>query len=188
MRLLQSLSKLLDRAELVLACTLALMIAVLILLNIVTRSMGQAIYWVDEAAIACMVWMGLLGASISVASRNTIAVTLVPDLAPALRRTLTICVDCCVLIFAAVLLVLVWKWFDPVGLMRSGFDTQAFAGNTFNFIYTERTTTLGIPKYLLWLIMPIFAVCLTVHALNNLAGSVSERDAESVDESEASVI
>ena len=54
-------------------------------------------------------------------------------------------------------------------LARHGFDTGAFSGATFNFIYSEVSTTLGVPKFWLWLIVPIFAFGSSVHALNNLA-------------------
>ena len=51
------------RLELTLAAFLAVSITLLILLNVVTRSMGAALYWVDELAIYAMAWMTFLGAS-----------------------------------------------------------------------------------------------------------------------------
>ena len=189
MKHLNAFSRMLERGELFIACVLAAMITVLILLNIFTRAIGQAIYWVDEAAIASMVWMGLLGASISVALRSTIAVTLIPDVVgPRAREILMIVVDVFVLVFAAILAVLVFNWFDPLALMRAGFEIKVFTGATFNFIYSETTTTLGIPKYLLWLVMPVFSFCLLVHALNNIAGSLSGRDSAEAAGPESSVV
>ena len=41
---------------------LAAVLILLILLNIVTRSAGAAIFWVDELAIYTMIWMALVGA------------------------------------------------------------------------------------------------------------------------------
>lgn len=175
MRLLNSFNRRLGQLELALACGLGLAITLLIMLNIVTRSIGQAVYWVDEAAIAAMVWMGLLGASVALSNRSSIAVTILPDmLSQKPRYVLTLLVDVCVLVFAAIMLVLVWQWFDPVGLARAGFDTRAFAAETFNFIYTETTTTLVVRKFWLWLIMPVFSVCILIHGLTNLVESLQE--------------
>ncbi|MDX1563531.1 MAG: TRAP transporter small permease, partial [Gammaproteobacteria bacterium] len=41
---------------------LAAALVLLILLNIVTRSAGAAIFWVDELAVYTMVWTALIGA------------------------------------------------------------------------------------------------------------------------------
>ena len=49
--------------ELRLATLMAVGVTLLILLNIVTRYFGAALYWVDELAIYAMVWMTFLGAS-----------------------------------------------------------------------------------------------------------------------------
>ncbi len=49
-----------------------------------------------------------------------------------------------------------------------GFDTQAFQGQTFNFIYAENTSTLGIKKFWAWLIVPWFALSLSLHGVANL--------------------
>lgn len=42
------------------------------------------------------------------------------------------------------------------------------AETSFNFLYTEHTQTLEWPTWLVQLILPIFALSLTVHALANL--------------------
>ena len=42
---------------------MAVGVTLLILLNIVARYFGAALYWVDELAIYAMVWMTFLGAS-----------------------------------------------------------------------------------------------------------------------------
>ena len=61
-----------------------------------------------------------------------------------------------------------WLWMDPVGLARAGFDARKFAGETFNFLYTERTQTLNWPTWVVYLTLPIFAVSMTIHGLANL--------------------
>ncbi len=54
------------------------------------------------------------------------------------------------------------------GVRGGGFDARKFAASSFNFIYTERTQTLGWPNWIFYLIMPIFALSLLIHGLANL--------------------
>ena len=148
---------------------LAGVLVLLILLNIVTRAASVALFWVDELAIYTMIWMALIGASAMVRMRTGVAVTIVTDLLPRpLRRVAFRVVDAILLLFAITLLVLCWQWYDPVALFESGFDVDVFAENTFKFIYTEPTSTLGIRKFWVWLAVPLMAFGMTIHALANL--------------------
>jgi len=148
---------------------LAAVLILLILLNIVTRSAGAAIFWVDELAIYTMIWMALIGASVMVRMRSSVAVTLATDLLPPNnRRAVARLVDGLVLMFALTLLVLCWQWYDPLALIRSNFDLDVFARNTFKFIYGEPTNTVGIKKFWIWLAVPLMAVNMSVHAVANL--------------------
>ena len=151
------------------AAALAVAITALVLLNVVTRALSASIFWVDEAAIMSMTWMSFLAASAAVHFGHSISITLLTDMLPeGAAHIAQRAVDGLVLIFAALVLWLCWRWFLPLDLLRAGFDTVAFQGETFNFIYAEPTLTLGIRKFWLWLVMPIFAVGLTLHALANL--------------------
>lgn len=157
------------RAELWLASFLAAAISVLILLNVVTRSLGSALFWVDELAIYAMAWMTFLGASAALHYGHAVAVTILTDSLPPLLRDLTArLVDLIVLIFALFMIWFCWRWYSPLELARHGFDTKQFQGATFNFIYAEPTTTLGVPKYLVWMVMWLFALGATLHSVANL--------------------
>jgi TRAP-type C4-dicarboxylate transport system permease small subunit len=162
--------------ELTLAALLAVAVSALILLNVVTRSLGAAIYWVDELAIYCMVWMAFLAASAALHYGNSVAVTLFRDILPERPKRLLIkFVDLVVLIFALAMLWFCWLWYRPDALIRAGFDIQRFQGATFNFIYSEPTTTLGIPKFWVWLVMWFFSFGAFVHSLHNLFGASGSR-------------
>ncbi len=151
------------------AAGLAVAITLLVLLNVVTRAMSASIFWVDEAAIMSMTWMSFLAASAAVHFGHSVSVTLVTDMLPSgAAQVAQRAVDVLILIFAALMLWLCWRWFLPLDLLRAGFDSMAFQGETFNFIYAEPTLTLGIRKFWLWLIMPLFALGLTLHAVANL--------------------
>ena len=163
---LSRLSARLAQLELAAAALLAVMITLLILLNVVTRTLGLALFWVDELAIYAMVWMTFLGASAGIHYNHTIAITFLTGMLPKhMRRLVTKLVDGVVLLFAVLMLWLCWRWFAPLQLAQHGFDTAAFQASSFNFIYAEPTTTLAIKKYWVWLVMWIFAVGVTIHSL-----------------------
>jgi TRAP-type C4-dicarboxylate transport system permease small subunit len=157
------------RLEKRLLTALAGVLVLLILLNIVTRAAGSALFWIDELAVYAMIWLALVGASVMVRMRTGIAVTMLADILPrALRRALYRVVDAILLLFAVALLVLCWQWYDPVALLESRFDLDVFAESTFKFIYNEPTSTLGIRKFWVWLAVPFMASAMTIHALANL--------------------
>ncbi|AJD49223.1 TRAP dicarboxylate transporter subunit DctQ [Isoalcanivorax pacificus W11-5] len=166
---LQRASYRLARAEQVLAGVFVGLVFLLLILNISTRAFGNALYWVDEAAVTAMVWMAFLAASVSLYARANIAVTLLTDALPAVAaRALAVLVDLVLLAFVLALIWMLWRWFAPMDLYSVGFDTDALAAEFFNFIYQEPTQTLGVAKFWLWLILPVFGIASLIHALSNL--------------------
>lgn len=154
----------------VVAAILAVAITCLVLLNVVTRAMSASIFWVDEAAIMAMTWMTFLAASAAVHFGHSVSVTLFTDMLPSgAAHFAQRAVDVIVLTFAGLMLWFCWRWFLPLDLLQAGLNTTTFQGETFNFIYAEPTLTLGIRKFWLWLIMPLFALGLTLHAIANIA-------------------
>lgn len=157
------------RIELWCAALLAVAVTLLVLLNVVTRTAGHALFWVDELAIYTMAWMAFLGASAALHHRNSVAITLLPDaVSPTAKAVIKKSVDIVVFAFALSLLWFCWRWFMPLELARAGFDVTTFQGQTFNFIYAEPTSTLGVPKYLFWIVMWLFAIGATLHSTMHL--------------------
>ena len=167
--MLRRLSARLAWLELWLAALLAVFVTLLILLNILTRYFGAALFWVNELAIYAMVWMTFLGASAALHHRNAVSITLLVETVPErIKRLILKCVDILVFAFALAMLWLCWRWFLPLDLARAGFDAEAFQGATFNFIYAEPTTTLGMPKFLFWLVIWLFSLGATLHSAMHL--------------------
>lgn len=164
------------RIELFCAACLACAVTLLILLNVVTRTLGSALFWVDELAIYTMAWMTFLGASAALHYGHSVSITILTDVLPKpLQVVAAKLVDLIVFIFALFMLWFCWRWFSPLELMRNGFDVTAFQGATFNFIYAEPTTTLGIKKYLVWMVMWLFAFGATLHSLTHLLDFTENR-------------
>lgn len=173
----QTSSAVILRLEKALLIVLAASVTGLILLNVVTRSLDRSIFWVDELAIYTMIWLVMVGASAKVRLRKGIAVTLVDTVLS--RRALAVLqtiVDVIIWAFAVALVVLCWIWFDPLTLALKGFDIAAFSSASFNFIYQEPTNTIGLPKYLVWLIMPFTSLTMAVHATTNLLERLAGRE------------
>jgi len=166
--MLSKISDQLARVELAMAALMAATVTLLILFNILTRSLGMAVYWVDEAAIYAMVWTTFLATSVILKKRQVIAVTIIADSLDENKKLwLRSFSDLMILIFGLSLIVLCLKWLEPIALIKSGFDVSVFQMETFNFVYAERTNTLGMLKIWPWIILPFFSLSLTIHALNN---------------------
>ena len=144
-------------------------LALSVLMNVLLRMIGITLAWADEVGVYAMVLSGFVGASLMLRARIDPAVLLLHEfLPPRACRVLRISVSALSAIFGTLLVYLCLRWFDPVQMISVGFDINAFQAATFNFIYTDRTAITGTPAYLLYLIIPYFAVAITIHALTNL--------------------
>ena len=145
------------------------LLVLLILLNVVTRYSGIPIYWIDEAAVFTMVWLTFVGASVMTRLRMDFAVGLGSDqLPPRGAKAMKVLATFGVLVFALALVWMCWVWMDPRGIAAAGFNAKDYAEASFNFVYTEHTQTLEWPTWVIQLILPIFSLSLTVHAIANL--------------------
>ena len=65
------------------------LLTALILLNVVTRYSHFPIYWIDESAVYCVVWLTFIGASAMTRLRLDFAVTMLTErlLGARLRRS-----------------------------------------------------------------------------------------------------
>jgi TRAP-type C4-dicarboxylate transport system permease small subunit len=124
---------------------------------------------VDESAVYSVVWLTFIGGSAMTRLRMDFAVSLLTDhLSEKTQRIAKVIAGIGVVAFAVLLAWMCWLWLDPLGIAQSGFDPKAYAAKSFNFIYTERTQTLNWPTWVVYMIIPIFALTMTVHALANV--------------------
>ncbi|MDH2328425.1 TRAP transporter small permease subunit [Cereibacter sp. SYSU M97828] len=158
--------------ETALAAVLVAAIFAALLANVVSRGLGHPLVWTDELAVHLMVWIAFLGASLGIASRNHMAIGILPErLSDHARGRLVVLIDALVLGFTAMMAVLVWNWLDLPGLIAAG-SGAALAERSFNFVYLDPTLTLGIRKIWFWLILPITCVTGMIHAAATLAQSI----------------
>ncbi|KFI25876.1 C4-dicarboxylate ABC transporter substrate-binding protein [Haematobacter missouriensis] len=172
--LLARISRRLAQAEMALGAALVAVIALSLLAGSVSRTLGRPLIWTDEFAVHLMVWVAFLGGSLGIATRGHMAIALLPErLGPRGRAWLLLLTDLLVMAFILVMAWLVWRWFDLPGLLRAG-SGAGLASDTFNFIYTDPTLTLGVPKVWFWLIVPLTCVTGGIHALAAIAVDLAE--------------
>ncbi|KQT86373.1 C4-dicarboxylate ABC transporter permease [Aurantimonas sp. Leaf443] len=170
LRALQATSEAVLKVEKVALGALMTLLFALILVNVVTRYARVPLYGNDEASIFAMVWLTFVGASCMTRLRMDFSVTLLTDfMKPAMAKTFKAGATLLVLGFSLALAAMCWLWLDPIGIARAGFDAETYAGESFNFLYTERTQTLEWPTVLVMSIVPIFALTTILHGATNLA-------------------
>ena len=169
-RLLRCLSDALRRIEQLALIVLIASVAAFVLMNVTFRLFNITLAWADELAILSMTLAGFIGASLMLRARTDPAVLILHEMSgKRVVRLLRIAVSMLAAGFGLVLIWLCWRWFDLAGLATAGFDVGEFEMTTFNFLYTEQTPVLGLPYFWFFLVMPWFALTLSVHALTNLA-------------------
>lgn len=140
-------------------------ILALLLANVVSRAAGRPLIWTDELAVHLMVILAFVGASLGIAMRGHMAIGLLPDrLGPRGRARLALLADLSVLAFLLVLATILWRWFDLPGLLRAG-SGAALAKESFNFVYSDPTNTLGLRKIWFWLALPLTCATALIHCL-----------------------
>lgn len=166
---ISSASKLVATVERFILQLLIASIAIFVLTNVLFRMVGITIAWADELAVYTMVMSGFVGASLMLRARIDPAVLLLHELLPAKgAHVLRVLVSVVAVCFGMIMCYLSLLWFNPIELARSGFDPRVFEGATFNFIYTDKTPVMNVPTFFFYLVIPFFAVAITIHALANL--------------------
>lgn len=164
-----ALSNRLLTVELCFSALLLIGLLVTIMTNVITRYVGMPIYWVNELAIFILAWLAFVGTSSMARLRLDFAITFLSDAAPErTARALKIGSIAVTIAFGLAVASMSWLWLDPAGLFSAGFDIRAFSRETGNFLYSETTVALNWPRWIVMIVVPIFAVTLTFHAVANL--------------------
>lgn len=168
-RALIALSEGVLAAEKLLVGALMTLVLLLILLNVATRYSGTPLYWVDEASVYSVVWLTFVGGSALTRLRLDFAVTLISEkLSLKNAARMQAFATFLALLFSLGLVVMCWNWMDPLGIAAAGFDAREYAAESFNFLYTEHTQTLNWPVWVVSLVVPLFAVTMSIHTVANL--------------------
>lgn len=160
---LQRASRALAKVEIACGGLLLLGILLLMLLNMIARGFGAPQVWTDELGAGLMVWLAFIGASVAIATKTHMVMGLLPETLSARSAAwVALLCDLAVLAYLMVMCLIIWNWLDLPGLWAAG-SGQALAAQSFNFIYTDPTLTLGVRKIWFWLIIPLSTLSSLVH-------------------------
>ena len=185
---LGQLSRTISGVEIVVACVFLFGVVVLLFMNVAMRAAGAPIFWGDEAMVSLMGGMAAFATSALIAEGGHAKVDLLhPFLSPKSRFWLERFCAFATLVFSVTLVWLSWRLFDPVSMIKAGFNIKEFVSMTRNFAYREPTNTLGIARFWTWIPLSIAALGMVVHSLawllsSQSAGAASRVDAESLTE------
>ena len=144
----------------------------LLLANVISRTAGRPLIWTDELAVHLMVVLAFVGASLAIGMGGHMVIGLLPDrFGTRGRARLALLADLSVLAFLLVMSFILWRWFDLPGLFRAG-SGAALAEQSFNFIYTDPTNTLGMRKLWFWLALPLSCTTALIHCVASLHGNL----------------
>ena len=105
--MIQALSEFFGRVETVAVRVLVVLLPLMILVNVAARAFNAPLFWLDELAVLTMVWLAMLGLSVTLKHREAVAVTLLTDAVPApTRKALRVASDLVVLAFSVIFLML----------------------------------------------------------------------------------
>lgn len=148
-RILEKFDRLVGGIEdwaLYLSVILALLVA---LANVALRKLTPvSLYWSDEVVRKAIFFSAFIGCSAAVRRRALIRIDALPQLLPVLKKPLTLLNHLAVLLFAAVIIHLGWK----------------FTLVAFHDPYA-RTSTLQIREWWFYAVLPTMGIFLAVHTL-----------------------
>lgn len=131
-------------------------LAVVITLQIVSRVLFTAVSWTEEMARFLLVWLTFLGATLALAEKRHIAVTLLTDRLPlALGRAAAIAG---LAAMAAFLIALTWIGWRYMSM-------QSF----------QRSASLQMPMMYVYAVIPVSGALMSVLCLADLAATVAGR-------------
>lgn len=149
---LASLSNGLLRCETYLARALVVCFVLLITVNVAMRYIGgRPLIFAEEIAAVMLVWLAFISVSISIHGKRQIGISILVDiLSPQSQRIIQKLVS---LLLIAILVVLLWKSCAWVFSLNSSF---------------ERVITINMPKWPLFIVLPIFCLTSLIHIIAQL--------------------
>lgn len=143
--------KILDRMEEAFIAFTLLAATLLVTLNVAMRWMDLGTSWSEELTRYLLIAMTFVGMSVCARYSDHVSIDLVPMLS---KGNLKITVHAIIYVIA-IIFSIVFTWY--------GFELVLFVQNT-----TQEAPSLGIPMYLVYVIMPIGGLLTTIRYIQNI--------------------
>ncbi|RHW40092.1 TRAP transporter small permease [Lysinibacillus yapensis] len=160
MKVLNKVSDAVFRFEKWLAVLLALLLLVALAGGVLYRYLLKLpLFWADELAIFCLIWMTFVGGSMSLKVKEAPTINLLTDtVSPKMKRVFLILSNVILLVFTAYILYLSYYWLS--------------ASN----IKVQTSTAMNMPKIYSYLSIPVSFICTAIHLLNSTVMALLGRE------------
>lgn len=160
MKVLNTLSDVVFKFEKVLAIILALALLIALSGGVLYRYLLEMpLFWADELAIFCLIWMTFVGGSMSLKVKEAPTINLLTDsVSPKIKRILIILSNIILLVFVAYILYLSYYWLSAPN------------------IKVQTSTAMNMPKIYSYLSIPVSFVCTATHLLNSTVMALMGRE------------
>ena len=161
--LLKGLNKflcVLDRVYMAAAGVLFIILIAASATQVFTRYvLNASLVGTEELARYCFIWMSLLGGSIAVGQWAHTSITVLYDILPQVPKKVTFCIQNMFIIILSVIFVM------------GGLTMMSVSGKQF-------TPTLHIPKYVIYLAVPLCGFGMGLHALQHILNTIFGKSTE----------
>jgi len=145
---------------------LAILLAVVLLLSLAAGVLFRyllksPLFWSDELAIFCLIWITFIGGSLSLKEKASPSITILTDLvSPKLKKYVQALCNIILLLFVAYILYLAYEWITMPNIM------------------VQTSTAMNIPKVYFYLSIPVSFIFSVIHVLANIFLDFTEDEQE----------
>ncbi|MCP1143523.1 TRAP transporter small permease [Lysinibacillus endophyticus] len=151
MKVINKISDIVFSIEKVLAILLASVLLVSLAAGVLFRTLKSPLFWSDELAIFCLVWITFIGGSMGLKQNASPSITIVTDLLPKQAKKVVLAIsNLLLLVFVGYILYLAFEWINMPNIM------------------IQTSTAMNMPKFYFYLSIPVSFVFMVIHVLNNL--------------------
>ncbi|SOC11615.1 TRAP-type C4-dicarboxylate transport system permease small subunit [Ureibacillus xyleni] len=151
MKGINKLSDIVFSIEKVLAILLATVLLVSLAAGVLFRTLKSPLFWSDELAIFCLIWITFIGGSMGLKQNASPSITIVTDLLPQKAKKIVLALsNFILLVFIGYVLYLAFQWINMPNIM------------------IQTSTAMNMPKLYFYLSIPVSFVFMVIHVLNNV--------------------
>ncbi|QPR68104.1 TRAP transporter small permease [Lysinibacillus macroides] len=151
MKIINKLSDIIFSIEKLIAIILASVLLISLASGVLFRTLKSPLFWSDELAIFCLIWMTFIGGSMGLKKNASPSITIVTDLLSQNAKKVVLFVgNLILLVFIGYLLFLAYQWISMPN------------------IKVQTSTAMNIPKLYFYLCIPVSFVFMVIHVFNNL--------------------
>jgi len=162
LKIVKKINNIIFSVEKVLAIILAITLLVSLAAGVFFRYVLKSpLFWSDELAIFCLIWITFIGGSMSLKIKASPSITILTDLVPArFKKYFTALSNIILLLFVTYILYLAIEWISMPNIL------------------VQTSTAMAMPKIYFYLSIPISFVFSVIHVLANIFIDFSDSEEE----------